>query len=109
VGGDVFDLSSKCIAFDGRLLVIGFAGGRIPSIAPNRILLKNMSVVGVFWGAQVERHPAYLAESQAELFKMYEAGQIKPIVSKAYPLADALAALHSLANRQAYGKLVLTM
>jgi NADPH2:quinone reductase len=109
VGGDVFDLSSKCIAFDGRLLVIGFAGGRIPSIAANRILLKNMSVVGVFWGAQVERNPAYLAASQAELFRMYEAGQIKPIVSKSYPLEDAIEALHSLANRQAYGKLVLTM
>jgi NADPH:quinone reductase len=109
VGGDVFDLSSKCIAFDGRLLVIGFAGGRIPSIAANRILLKNMSVVGVFWGAQVERHPDYLVESQAELFKMYEAGQIKPIVSKAYPLAEAPAALQALANRQVYGKVVLTM
>ena len=53
VGGDVFDLSTKCIAPGGRLLVIGFASGRIPSIAVNRVLLKNISIVGVFWGGHV--------------------------------------------------------
>ncbi|MEW6128449.1 MAG: NADPH:quinone oxidoreductase family protein [Acidobacteriota bacterium] len=109
VGGDVFDLSSKCIATYGRLLVIGFAGGRIPTIAANRILLKNISIVGVFWGAHIEKHPDYLAQSQNELFAMYTAGKIKPIVSKAYALEDAPQALQTLANRQAYGKLVLTM
>jgi NADPH2:quinone reductase len=109
VGGDVFDLSSKCIAFDGRLLVIGFAGGRIPSIAANRILLKNMSVVGVFWGAKTERDPKYLAASQAELFKMYEKGQIQPIVSKVYGLEEAIAGLEALGTRQTYGKVVLTI
>lgn len=109
VGGDVFDLSSKCIAFDGRLLVIGFAGGRIPSIAANRILLKNMSVVGVFWGAKTERDPEYLQKSQAELFKMYEEGKIKPIVSQVYPLDKLIEGLQALGTRKTYGKVVLTM
>src|SRR5262249_53341209 len=109
VGGDAFDLSSKCIAFDGRLLVIGFASGRIPSIAANRILLKNMSVVGVFWGAKAERDPEYLGESQAELFKMYEESKIKPIVSKTYPLEKAIEGLQALGTRKTYGKVVLTI
>ena len=109
VGGDVFDLSTKCIASEGRLLVIGFAGGRIPSIAANRILLKNISVIGVYWGGYLERHPQFMREAQAELFAMYEAGQIKPVVSEAYPLSDAVAALRALAGRKTYGKVVLTM
>ena len=62
VGGDIFDLSTKCIAPEGRLLVIGFAGGRIPSIAANRVLLKNMSMVGVLWGGYVQTHPEYPAQ-----------------------------------------------
>lgn len=109
VGGDVFDLSTKCIAAEGRLLVIGFAGGRIPSIAANRILLKNMSVVGCYWGGYLEHHPAFLAQAQAELFGLYEAGQIKPVVSQAYSLADAVSALRALAERKTFGKVVLTI
>ncbi|HZS05465.1 MAG TPA: NADPH:quinone oxidoreductase family protein [Blastocatellia bacterium] len=109
VGGEVFDLSTKVIAPEGRLLVIGFAGGTIPSIAANRILLKDMSVVGVFWGGYCERHPDYLHETQADLFAMYEAGQIRPVVSQAYPLAEAPAALRALAGRKTWGKVVLTV
>ncbi len=109
VGGEVFDLSTKCIAAEGRLLVIGFAGGTIPSVAANRILLKNMSVVGVYWGGYVEKHPQYVHEAEAALFAMYESGQIKPIVSQSYPLADAVQALHDLATRKTIGKVVLTI
>ena len=109
VGGDVFDLSTKCIAAEGRLLVIGFAGGRIPSIAANRILLKNMSVVGCYWGGYLEHHPGFLAQTQAELFALYETGKIKPVVSQAYSLADAVSALRALAERKTYGKVVLTV
>ena len=107
VGADVFDLSTKCIASEGRLLVIGFAGGRIPSIAANRILLKNMSVVGCYWGGHLERHPEFLDKTQAELFALFEAGQIKPAVSREYPLAEAVTALRDLANRRTVGKVVL--
>ena len=109
VGGDIFDLSTKCIASEGRLLVIGFAGGRIPSIAANRILLKNMSVVGCYWGGYLEHHPEFLSQAQADLFALYEAGQIKPVVSQVYPLADAVAALRALAERKTRGKVILTI
>jgi NADPH:quinone reductase len=90
------------------LLVIGFAGGTIPSIAANRILLKNMSVVGVYWGGYLEHHPEYMREAQEALFKMYEAGQIKPVVSQTFALADAVAALNALATRNTCAKVVLT-
>jgi NADPH2:quinone reductase len=109
VGGEVLELSTKCIAPEGRLLVIGFASGTIPSIAANRILLKDISIVGVHWGFYVERHPAYLTATQAELFKMYEAGQIKPVVSQTFALADAVTALNALATRRTHAKVVLTI
>jgi NADPH2:quinone reductase len=109
VGGAVFDLSTKCIATGGRLLVVGFAGGQIPTIAANRILLKGMSVVGCYWGGYLSDHPEFLADAQADLFSLYEAGKIKPIVSQAYPLADAITGLRALAERRTHGKVVLTM
>jgi NADPH2:quinone reductase len=107
VGGEIFELSTKCIAPEGRLLVIGFAGGTIPSIAANRILLKNMSVVGVYWGGYLEHYPEYLRQAQEALFKMYEAGQIKPVVSQSFALAGAVEALNALATRKTVGKVVL--
>ncbi len=109
VGGDVFDLSTKCIAPGGRLLVVGFAGGRIPTIAANRILLKNISIVGVFWGRRTEGDPDYVQQSQRELNRLYEAGAIRPIVRRTYPLADAPKALADVAGRQVVGKVALTI
>ncbi|MGH9938560.1 MAG: NADPH:quinone oxidoreductase family protein [Blastocatellia bacterium] len=109
VGGEIFDLSTKCVAPEGRLLVIGFAGGTIPSITANRILLKNISVVGVYWGGFLEHYPEYMRGAQEALFKMYEAGQIKPVVSQTFALADAVEALNALATRKTYAKVVLTM
>src|SRR5262245_8028264 len=107
VGGEIFELSTKCVAPEGRLLVIGFAGGTIPSIAANRILLKNMSVVGVYWGGFLEHHPEFMGKAQEALFEMYGAGQIKPIVSQTFSLADAVAALNALATRKTVAKVVL--
>src|SRR5262245_12816691 len=107
VGGEIFDLSTKCVAPEGRLLVIGFAGGTIPSIAANRILLKNMSVVGVYWGGFLEHYPEYMREAQDALFTLYEARQIKPVVSQTFALADAVGALNALATRKTVGKVVL--
>lgn len=109
VGGDVFDLSTKCIAPDGRLLVIGFASGRIPSVQANRILLKNMSVVGVFWGRHVGEHPTYLGEANQALTELYEQGKIRPAASRTYPLFEAPRALRDLAERKISGKAVLVM
>ena len=107
VGGDVFDLSSKCIAQDGRLLVIGFAGGRIPSIAANRILLKNISVVGAFWGGHVKAHPAYPAATQAALEELWNAGKIRPEVTSDWTLEQLPEAMKALAERKVSGKAVL--
>ncbi len=107
VGGEIFDLSTKCIAPEGRLLVIGFAGGTIPSIAANRILLKNISIVGVYWGGYLELHPQYMHEAQDALFKMYQTGQIKPVVSQTFALPDAVVALKALGGRKTVAKVVL--
>ena len=107
VGADVFDLSTKCIASEGRILVIGFAGGRIPSIQTNRILLKNISVVGVFWGDYVNTRPWYLSETQTALEAMFAAGKINPVVGARYSLAQAPAALRDLGARKVIGKAVL--
>lgn len=107
VGGDVFDLSTKCIAPGGRLLVIGFAGGRIPTIATNRVLLKNISIVGVFWGGHVTEQPGYSAQAQAGLEQLWLAGKIRPEVAGTWPLGQLPAAMAALAARQVMGKAVL--
>ena len=86
VGGDIFDLSTKCIATGGRLLVIGFASGRIPTIAANRILIKDIAIVGALWGPYAAAHPDYLREAQGALSKMFEDGQIRPPKPHSYPL-----------------------
>lgn len=107
VGGDVFDGSTRCIAFEGRLLVIGFAGGRIPSIAANRILLKNISVVGVHWGLYPRRGSPLVDQWMNALMTLYEKGQLRPVVYRTYPLPEAALALGALAARESYGKVVL--
>jgi NADPH:quinone reductase len=107
VGGDVSELSTKCIAPLGRLLVIGFASGPIPSIAANRILLKNMSVVGVFWGGYVQLHPEYVGQTHGALTRLWSEGKIRPEVSNTYPLAEAPRAMRDLAARKVLGKAVL--
>jgi NADPH2:quinone reductase len=107
VGGDVFDGSSKCIAFEGRLLVVGFAGGRIPSIAANRILLKNMSVVGVHWGMYQTLGSPLVDQWMSVLLTMYGKGQVWPVIYKTYPLAEAAKALAAIASRESYGKVIL--
>lgn len=107
VGGDIFDLSSKCIASEGRHLVIGFASGRIPSLAANRALLKNMSLMGVFWGGYVHEHPGYVAECQAALDQLFLDGKIHPRVARSYPLSELPQALRDMANRKVIGKTVV--
>jgi NADPH2:quinone reductase len=107
VGGDVFDLSGKCIAPYGRLLVIGFAAGRIPSIAANRILLKNISVVGVFWGGHVKMNPGYTETTQAALEALWLEGKLNPEISNTWPLEELPAAMQALTDRGVLGKAVL--
>lgn len=107
VGGDVFDRSRKCIAFDGRLLVIGFAGGRIPDAPANHALIKNYSIVGVHWGLFRRLHPEKAVEIHEDLMSLYEQGLIKPLIYREYDFKDVPSALDVLADRQTYGKLVV--
>jgi NADPH2:quinone reductase len=109
VGGDIFDLSTKCIAPGGRLLVIGFASGRIPTIAANRILIKDIAIVGALWGTYAAAHPEYLAEAQRALADLYTKGLVRPPKPRCYPLDQAPVALRDLANRKILGKAALTI
>jgi NADPH2:quinone reductase len=109
VGGDVFDLSTKCIAPGGRLLVIGFASGRIPTIAANRILIKDIAIVGALWGPYAQAHPDYLVKAHRALTELYEKGTVQPPKAQCYPLEQAPSALRDLASRKVLGKAALTM
>src|SRR5215468_9818661 len=107
VGGDVFERSLKCIAWNGRLLVIGFASGKIPSVAANRILLKNISVVGLHWGAYARYEPARVPEAFAALFELYGEKKVHPVIFERFPLERVTEALAALGGRKSYGKVVL--
>lgn len=107
VGGEMFDQLLRCVAWNGRILVIGFAAGDIQKIPANLPLLKGASVVGVFWGRFAETEPAAQAENTRELLEHFAAGRLKPHVSQVFPLDDASAALDCLAERRAMGKVVV--
>ncbi len=108
VGGDVFDASRRTVAWNGRYLVIGFAGGRIPDAPMNHVLLKNYSIVGVHWGAAVARDPAAMPRTYATLIDLYEQGRIDPLIYREpVPLDAAADALTMLASRQTWGKVVV--
>jgi NADPH2:quinone reductase len=108
VGGDLAEQAFRAIGWEGRHLVIGFASGPIPKLPLNLPLLKQASVVGVFWGAWAMRDPQAHHQNMAELFEFYETGKIKPHVAGQYALSDFLAAFGELSGRTAIGKVVLT-
>jgi NADPH2:quinone reductase len=107
VGGDTFDKSLKCIAWNGRLLVVGFASGRIPEVKANRILLKNISLVGIHWGAYAIYERERIPETFQALFKLYEEGKIRPVIYGTYALADLPQALEALGSRASWGKVIV--
>jgi NADPH2:quinone reductase len=107
VGGDVFDRSLKCIAWCGRLLVIGFASGKIPNVAANRILLKNISVVGLHWGAYARYEPERVPETFEALFRLHAAKKIRPVIFATYPLERVPEALAALGSRKSWGKVIV--
>lgn len=107
VGGELAQQCFSSIAWNGRYLVIGFASGTIPEIAANRLLLKQASAVGVFWGAFVAREPKVNYENFQQLFGWYSEGKLKPHVSHQYPLAEAGKALRDMLDRKVTGKVVL--
>jgi NADPH2:quinone reductase len=107
VGGDVFEQSLRCINWNGRLLVVGFASGPIPSAKANLILLKGCAVVGVFWGAFSAREPEVNAANFKQLLTWYEQGSLKPAISHRFPLERAAEALNAIVRREVVGKAVL--
>ncbi len=107
VGGDRFTDSLRSLAPAGRLLVIGFTGGEIPTIKANRLLLNNIDAVGVGWGAWAMSHPGYLAEQWDELEALLATGKIAPPTPQVYPIERAGDAIASLEDRSARGKVVL--
>jgi NADPH:quinone reductase len=106
VGGEVLERSMKCIAWGGRLLVIGFSSGEIPALRLNRVMLKHISVVGLNLGGYHEHQPELLAAGMQRLFELYAQG-LRPVIHARYPLAEAPRALAALASRSTSGKLVL--
>ena len=109
VGGDVFDQSLRCINWNGRLLVIGFTSGTISSAPANLPLLKGCSIVGVFWGAWVERDPAAHRGNMERLLTWQAEGVIRPHVELTVPLTGVPDALRALRNREVRGKAVVTV
>ncbi len=106
VGGDYSEPAVRAMNWDGRFLVIGFPAG-IPKLPLNLTLLKSCQIVGVFWGAFVATHPAEHAANVADLFRLYEAGDIRPHISNRYALEDGAAAITELMERRATGKVVV--
>lgn len=107
VGGDLFETVFRSIAWNGRMLVIGFASGTIPSLPANLPLLKGAAVLGVFWGAFAQRQPQDNVDNFQQLFAWYAQGKLKPLVSQTFSLEDTAEAINTLAARKAVGKLVI--
>ena len=107
VGGDIFDESLRCVAWGGRLLVVGFAGGRIPAAPANRILIKGCSIIGVRAGEFARRHPNQGNENYEVMLKMADKGLLKPHIHAEVPLTQASRAMDLLTQRKVVGKVVL--
>ena len=109
VGGDLFTASLRSIAFEGRILVIGFAGGTVPQIPANHLLVKNVDVIGVNWPAYAELNPQVMTRSFQTLIDWYLTGAIQPHISAIYPLDQAVEAIHQVVTRKSTGKVVITV
>lgn len=107
VGGDAFDKSTKIMAFEGRILVIGFASGRIPQVAANRLLLKNIDVIGLFLGGYSMHNNAHVHAIQDKLYGLFRDGKLAPVIYQEYPFANLPNALADIESRKAYGKPIL--
>jgi NADPH2:quinone reductase len=108
LGGDAFDASLRALAWRGRMVVIGFAAGRIPSIKANYLLVKNIQVSGLQWSDYRERDPEWVRHVQTDLFDLYTAGKIKPNVMRSFALDDFAEALALVKAGKVHGKVVLT-
>jgi len=109
VGGDAFDQAMRCINWNGRLLVVGFASGRIPEVAVHRVMNKGCEIVGVLWGATLLREPDINRQNLEEVLKWFSQGRLRPYVSGVLPMHRAAEALGLLLERKSIGKVVLSM
>jgi len=107
VGGDIFDQVRRLVAWDGRLLIIGFTSGRIADAPTNHILLKNYSIVGVHWGAHLARRSEALAQDWDSVVELFGTGKVDPLISSVRPLDEALQALGEIGSRRTVGKVVI--
>ncbi len=108
VGGESLDIAMRSANWGGRLLIVGFAGGAVPQIPANILLVKNLAALGFYWGSYRFKQPALLAPAFAHMFEWWEAGKLKPRITGRYDLAEATTALSLVAERKATGKIVLT-
>jgi NADPH2:quinone reductase len=108
VGGDQFKAALRATNPGGRLIPIGFASGEVPQIPANILLVKNLDVIGLYWGGYMAFAPEILTASLAELFAMYEAGGLKPHIGATYPLDQTADAMALLKSRKSTGKVVVT-
>lgn len=108
VGGDLFDAALRSIAWEGRLVIIGFAGGKIPQIPANLLLVKNCSAVGFYWGSYRAKNPALVRSSFDTMLGWVASGKLRPHISETFALEDAAKAIRVLQSRKATGKVVIT-
>jgi NADPH2:quinone reductase len=104
----MFDQVKRCVNWEGRIVIIGFASGRIPEIECNRLLLKNMSVVGLAWGQYLERDPAKGEACQMQLYELMAQGRIDPVIYRVLPFAEVKTGFELIEGRELYGKIVVT-
>ncbi|WP_274912200.1 NADPH:quinone oxidoreductase family protein [Streptomyces sp. WZ-12] len=107
VGGDAYAKSTKCIAFEGRIVVVGFAGGAIPTPGLNHALVKNYAILGLHWGLYNTKDPAAVDACHEELTKLAAQGAIKPLIGGRVPLAEAADAVQRVADGDSVGRLVV--
>ena len=107
VGGDAYTASTKCVAFEGRIVIVGFAGGTVPTPALNHALVKNYAVLGLHWGLYATKDPAAVLACHGELTRLAAEGAIKPLISERVPLSEAADAVQRLADGATTGRLVV--
>ena len=107
VGGDAFDACSRSMAWNGRLLVVGFASGRIPELPVNLTLVKGYSVLGVFWGSFTMKQPKDHAANMSELFQWFDEGKVVPVIDAEFALKDGIEAIKKVTGRNVMGKVVI--
>jgi len=108
VGGEAYARSTKCVAFEGRILVVGFASGQIPTAALNHALVKNYSIVGLHWGLYRTKEPQAIGECHRQLTKLVAKGAIRPLIGERLSLDDVPGALDELAHGDTVGRIVFT-